>query len=103
MADSRFFDEARAKAWTEEVQGELEQVKKVMKEVDEVCATSPAEDDTIMNAMAQTGKKLRSKWDEMDKYFNDVIKASFNIIKVFVEQQRRREEEIINYGNSNGR
>lgn len=79
MADIRF-EEAKAKAWTVEVQGELEQVNGLLDQVAKECETQPYEDDTIMNSLHKTGVALGEAWKEVAVQFTETINNMFSII-----------------------
>ena len=84
MADVSF-DEARAKSWTTEVEGELELVNQLLAEVAQECATQPYEDDTIMTGLVAGGQALGEAW-------NGVI----SIFKTGVEGFKTITNEIVN-------
>ena len=72
MEDTRF-EQAKAEAWTIEVEGELQAVEKLLARVAEECATQPYEDDTIMIMLHKSGEALGSAWKEIIGQFNSAV------------------------------
>lgn len=99
MADTQF-DEAKAKAWATEVEGELEQVDALLKQVAEECATQPYEDDTIMNMLHQTGEALGTAWSELGKQFTDTISNMFSLISTIASFVAKAAEAVANWTGS---
>lgn len=93
MADTQF-DEAKARAWTIEVEGELKQVDALLKQVAEECATQPYEDDTIMNSLHQTGEALNTAWSELGTQFTDMIGNMFNLVTTIATSVQKAVEKI---------
>lgn len=96
MADTQF-DEAKAQAWAIEVQGELDQVNALLRQVAEECATQPYEDDTIMNTLHQTGEALGNAWQELGTQFTDTISNMFSLISTIATSVAKAAESIANF------
>ena len=99
MADTRF-EEAKAKAWATEVQGELDQVNVLLDQVAEECATQPYEDDTIMNTLHQTGVALGDAWKDLGTQFNKTIEGMFSLISTIASAVAKAAEKVSNFANS---
>jgi len=99
MADIQF-DEAKAKAWATEVEGELEQVEELLKKVAEECATQPYEDDTIMNTLHQTGEGLNTAWGELGKQFKSTISDMFSLISRIASFVKEAAEKVSKWAGS---
>lgn len=84
MADTQF-DSAMAKAWEAEVRQELQAVDNLLIRVANACEEDPAEDDTLLNGIYDTGIKMEEEARKLGKRFEDTMQALSEIIKV-VEQ-----------------
>lgn len=83
MADTQF-DEARARSWITEVQGELDDVNKLLQEVAIECETQPYEDDTIMNTLVSTGRSLGEAWGGVVSTFQEAVNGCLSILQSIV-------------------
>ncbi|MCD7819600.1 MAG: hypothetical protein LUH07_11205 [Lachnospiraceae bacterium] len=74
MADTQF-EVAKAEAWKREVEAEFDEVKTLLDRVSEECQQKPYEDDTLLNALHNTGEKLEETWNELGNQFQKVTDA----------------------------
>ena len=84
MADVNTFDQARAEAWTTEVEAELAIVNSTLEEVAAECAESPYEDDAVFSAIMGAGRAFGEAWQGLAKQFSDTIENMHTITKSLV-------------------
>ena len=84
MADFTSIDIEEAKQLKIDIENEFAQVEQILHNVGELCAADPAEDDTIMKLIEETGKVLEENWGHLADGFKHVTSALDNIINAFV-------------------
>lgn len=91
------FDVAKARGWKKEVEAEFSEVNVLLKRVAEECQQKPYEDDTLLNAFHETGKKLNDTWNELNKQFKAVTIALEGIASQWEKILAKGIEEIQEY------
>lgn len=86
-------DVTKAKSWKKDVDQELAEVKKLLKDVAKACDDNPADDDILM-AIQDTGRFLDEKWNGLcngfeesmgfiDKTINEIERSIKNSVERF--------------------
>lgn len=78
-------DEAKAKAWIDDVTAELEAVEKVLEKVRGSLTESAGEDDTIMNGIYKVGQTMETVWTGMCKGFRTSQDLLFKGLRKIVD------------------
>lgn len=76
-------DVQRAQVWQKQVKEELSEVKVLLKQVTDCCKSDPAEDDTIIKMIVQTGETLDETWSALTNVFDkstDVLGTAISSI-----------------------
>ena len=85
MAEANTFDQARAEAWTIEVDAELDIINKTLQEVAEECQESPYEDDTIFSTIMGVGRAFGEAWQGLTNQFVETVDGMHTIAKTMVD------------------
>lgn len=92
-------DEARAKAWIEEVNSELKMVTEITDKMTEVILSDPAKDDSIIKTFVGWGEKLNNCWSNISKGYRtcgDIMVSTINKIVTAVQEKLAQLEELAN-------
>jgi len=92
-------DEAKAKAWINDVNSELEAVKIITDKMTEVILSDPAQDDVIIKTYLGWGEKLNSCWTTIAQGYRtsgEIMMGTINKIITAVREKMAQLEELAN-------
>jgi len=90
-------DEAKAKAWIEDVKNELEEVRVITKNLTEVITSDPAQDDAVIKVFLGWGEKLNNCWTTMATGYRtcgEIMTGTINKIVTAVREKMAQLEEL---------
>ncbi len=75
------FNEARLREWQKEVDNEFEQVKRLLREVNDAIYSDPIEGDTVLEAIAAANDKLNEAWTNLGNGFESIKSIANELIQ----------------------
>ncbi len=89
-------DEAKAKAWVQEVQQEIELVNELVGKVDTFMQELQDESDPVMTILRNASERVSSFGQQLRKSFTEASKGLVNAIDILL----KRQQEVLSAGES---
>lgn len=89
-------DEAKADAWIEEVETQVQLAEEILQDISRDCYSDPADGDTILEGIQNVAKTAETVWSNVNSAFNTVtknLKDTLSAIKNAVEKATEKIED----------
>lgn len=91
------FNEARLKDWQKDVDNEFDQVKRLLREVNDAIYSDPIEGDTVLETMAAANDKLTEAWTNLGNGFEQIKSIAQSLIEKAAQGVQTAVEAVDNF------